>query len=417
MSKYIISPAHIDAIAMGKSNPTIANQLAAFLNEHGEKYRITTSFEEVTQFLGQTALESAGFTTLKENLNYSAKRLTVVWPNRYKTIAAATPYANNPQKLANHTYGRRLGNTGPNDGWLYIGRGIKQVTGKYNYSEFTAWMRTIIPNCPDFVKNPELLEQNPWCYWSAVWYWYTKKVYLKANDTRAATKAINGGYNGVNDRVIYVNRAKKVLGTAQPAPSTKKPPAQPDSTLKIYQEKLNKISEYRNNTAFNVGEADGWNGPKTIKAVKAFQKSTGFLVVDGVIGKETREAIDNVLDQIENVINVPVEEILEPKTPEVIEEVIVQEVPEVLEEIAETPIAKTKTLWTAIVGFITSAMAFLQSGIEAFTQLDPMVQIGVIILLFIVIVMVISYIREHKRTKQGVDELKSKAEELIKLVR
>ena len=415
MSKYTVSHKQLMDISAGKGKSAVINQLVNLINEHGERYRITTSFEEITQFLGQTALESGGFTTLKENLNYSAKRLTVVWPNRYKSIATATPYANNPQKLANHTYGGRLGNTGPNDGWLFIGRGIKQVTGRTNYRDFTAWMRTIIPNCPDFEKNPELLEQFPWAFWSAVWYWYTKKVYLKAGDTRAATKAINGGYNGVNDRVIYVNRAKKVLGTAQPAPATKKAPETPDNTLRIYQEKLNKLSEYRNDTTLNVGKADGWNGPKTIKAAKAFQKSTGYLNVDGVIGKETREAIDNVLDQIENVISVPVEEILTPKTPEVVEDVIVQEVPEALEQL-DKPVSQSKTLWTTIVGTIASIVAFVQSGIDAFMRLDPMVQIGILILILVLTVMIISFIKSSMKTKQGVDELKTKANELLSLV-
>lgn len=73
---------------------------------------------------------------ITENLNYSAKRLTQVWPGRFPTLASAQPYANNPQKLANKVYGGRLGNTGPNDGWLYRGRGLSQVTGKENYAKY-----------------------------------------------------------------------------------------------------------------------------------------------------------------------------------------------------------------------------------------------------------------------------------------
>lgn len=414
MSKYIIRPDQLLAISNGKGKSDIINGLSAFLNTHGEKYRITTSFEEVTQFLGQTALESGGFSTLTENLNYSATRLTKVWPKRYPTIAAARPYANNPQKLANHTYGGRLGNTGPNDGWLFIGRGIKQVTGRANYRDFTKWMRTIISNCPDFEKNPELLSTDPWCYWSAVWYWYTKKVYLKAGDTRAATKAINGGLNGIKDRVSYVNRAKKVLGKAAPAPVSKKPVTEPDKTLMIYQEKLNKISEYRNDKSLSVGKVDGWNGPKTVKAAKAFQKSTGYLKVDGVIGKETREAIDNTLDTIETVIKAPIEVVLEEKPVEVIEEVVVPEIPETLEEL-DKPVTQNKTLWTTIMGVIASTVAFLQSGVEAFLQLDPIVQIALLILIGMVLILVVSYVKNLNTAKKGVGELKTKAEELQRM--
>lgn len=70
---------------------------------------------------------------VEENLNYSAKRLTQVWPGRFPNLASAQPYANNPQKLANKVYGGRMGNINPNDGWLFRGRGLPQITGRDNY--------------------------------------------------------------------------------------------------------------------------------------------------------------------------------------------------------------------------------------------------------------------------------------------
>lgn len=78
----------------------------------------------------------AKFVASVENLNYSAKRLTQVWPSRFPSIAAATPYANNPQKLANKVYGGRLGNVNPNDGWDFRGRGFVQITGRDNYAKY-----------------------------------------------------------------------------------------------------------------------------------------------------------------------------------------------------------------------------------------------------------------------------------------
>lgn len=76
------------------------------------------------------------FAPVKENLNYSAKRLTQVWPTRFPTIAAATPFANNPEALANKVYGGRMGNTAPGDGFRYLGRGFCQITGKDNYAKY-----------------------------------------------------------------------------------------------------------------------------------------------------------------------------------------------------------------------------------------------------------------------------------------
>ena len=60
--------------------------------------------------IGQCAHESGGFKRTSENLSYSAKRLCQVWPSRFPDLAAAMPFAKNPESLANKTYGERMGN-------------------------------------------------------------------------------------------------------------------------------------------------------------------------------------------------------------------------------------------------------------------------------------------------------------------
>lgn len=92
-------------------------------------------------------------TPIVENMNYTARRITQVWPGRFKTIAAAAPYAHNPEKLGNYVYGNRLGNGPPStgDGYRYRGRGIgAQFTGKVNYIKFSKLLGI------DLVNNPEL---------------------------------------------------------------------------------------------------------------------------------------------------------------------------------------------------------------------------------------------------------------------
>jgi len=94
--------------------------------------------EALAYVLATTFHETGGkMQPIEENLNYtSAARIKQVWPSRFPTIASAQPYVRNPQKLANKVYGGRMGNTGPDDGWRYRGRGLPQITGKDNYKKF-----------------------------------------------------------------------------------------------------------------------------------------------------------------------------------------------------------------------------------------------------------------------------------------
>ena len=98
------------------------------------KYDIVTP-KRLAAFLAQTAHESAGFTAVRENLNYSAQGLMKTWPARFNQTTAAA-YARQPEKIANKVYANRMGNgdEASGDGWRYRGRGLIQFTGKANYT-------------------------------------------------------------------------------------------------------------------------------------------------------------------------------------------------------------------------------------------------------------------------------------------
>lgn len=161
-------------------------------------------------FLAQIAHESASFSRLEEGLNYRAERLMAVWPTRFRSVAAAAPYANNPRALANHVYGGRMGNgdVASDDGWRYRGRGLKQLTGRDNYSAFQrASGRPVL-------QHPDALLERDAAADSAAWFWYasTCNALADALDVMALTRRINGGMQGLVERQALTQRALQAMG-------------------------------------------------------------------------------------------------------------------------------------------------------------------------------------------------------------
>lgn len=177
------------------------------LNVTFQKYNVNTPKRQAA-FIGQCSVESNNFTTLEENLDYSAQRINEVWPSRFPTIADAEPYAHNPSKLANKVYGGREGNTEDGDGYLYRGRGIIGVTFKTNYERCGRALNL------DLVAHPDYLTEPEFACMAAGWFWNRMGLNVLADlgDNKEITKRINGGYNGLAQRIAKTNEASKVLG-------------------------------------------------------------------------------------------------------------------------------------------------------------------------------------------------------------
>lgn len=164
----------------------------------------------MAHFLAQTAHESTHFTRTEENLNYSVNGLMKTWPTRFDRVKAEQ-YARNPEKIANYVYGGRMGNRpeASGDGWKYRGRGLIQCTGRDNYEGASQFLY----QDDRLVTNPSLLAKGDGAVDSALWFWDFKYLNKMADndDVVAITKKINGGTNGLNDRIYNLKRAKAAL--------------------------------------------------------------------------------------------------------------------------------------------------------------------------------------------------------------
>lgn len=173
------------------------------------KYEINTALR-VAGFIAQCSHESAGFTVLQENLNYSAEGLNKIFPKYFiKAGRDASTYARNSEKIANVVYADRLGNgnTESGDGWRYRGRGVIQLTGKSNYAAFGKAVQLTLPETIDY------LQSNRGALESACWFWKTNNLNATADtkDILAMTKRINGGTHGLEERKALYNQALRIL--------------------------------------------------------------------------------------------------------------------------------------------------------------------------------------------------------------
>jgi len=143
-------------------------------NRYNEAYGIDTKLR-AAHFIAQAAHESAHFRTLEE-------------------YASGKAYE-----------GRQdLGNIISGDGVRYKGRGIFQLTGRYNYKKFGSIL---------LLNNPELASVPRLSVLTALEYWGINELNILADkdDIKAVTRRINGGYNGLEDRQNYLKKIKDLL--------------------------------------------------------------------------------------------------------------------------------------------------------------------------------------------------------------
>jgi len=182
--RWNITPELLRTVAGAPVSKTVTDGLVQYLPEYLEKYNINTELE-LEHFLAQAAHESDHFRTLTE-------------------YASGAGYE-----------GRRdLGNVYPEDGRRYKGRGIFQLTGRANYAAMSKKLGVDLVNNPQLAATPEISVQT------ALEYWKSRNLskWAKEDNIEQITKLINGGYNGLKERRIHLQKAKRAMSLLETRP-------------------------------------------------------------------------------------------------------------------------------------------------------------------------------------------------------
>tara|TARA_Y100000748_G_scaffold210428_1_gene176454 strand:+ start:1478 stop:2269 length:792 start_codon:yes stop_codon:yes gene_type:complete len=219
-------------------------------------YRIDSRLR-IAHFMAQVTHECAGFRTTEE-------------------FASGAAYE-----------GRRdLGNTERGDGRRYKGRGLIQLTGRANYRQMSE--RLSLP----LEAEPELAAEPLTSLKIACEYWHTRQINEAADrdDLIRATRLVNGGLNGLEDRRQYLQKAKTALAALE---GLRVSQAQGGTTVALrrgsFGDAVQELQELLAAQGYPLS-IDRDFGPATELAVMQFQQRAGLLV-DGIVGQKTWAAL------------------------------------------------------------------------------------------------------------------------------
>jgi putative chitinase len=264
------APAASQAKIIAEAGPVLAATL--------ESYDITSRLR-IAHFLGQTCEESAGYRTTEE-------------------FASGREYE-----------GRQdLGNTQKGDGPRYKGRGLLQLTGRANYADYGKALGV------DLVNNPTLAAQPALSLKIACEYWKRHDINADCDrdDAQAVTRKVNGGLNGLSDRIAFTQKAKTAVarlqavqlsgaasgGAAAPGAASGGAAAAGAATGQTRPvlargsqgDAVVQLQNLLRDENFAVA-VDGDFGPGTEVAATRFQSENG-LTADGIVGPQTWAALD-----------------------------------------------------------------------------------------------------------------------------
>ena len=258
-------------------------------------YGLTTR-NRIAGFMAQAGHESGDFKTLQENLNYSESALLKTF-SRYFTKETAKQFARKPEMIANRVYDdanrtNKLGNTQPGDGWRFRGRGLIQLTGRWNYEKFGRAIGKTAEEAAVYMESKRGAME------SALWFWKTNNLnrFADADDIQGMSRAVNGGDNGMSDRVSRYSRNKTALGSFNVSTPT---PVNPQITDAVTVAAPQNRSLQRGSrgdlvkqvqSALKIG-ADGVYGITTEAAVRSWQRINKY----SITGRLDEDQIKKIL--------------------------------------------------------------------------------------------------------------------------
>lgn len=171
--------------------------------------------QQLLQILPNARSQAGVFASV---LNVAMVRYQIIGPKRMAAFIAQIGHESGQLQYVREIWGPTatqlryegradLGNTVAGDGSKYRGRGLIQITGRANYVACGEALGI------DLVNHPELLEQPQYACLSAAWFWATKglNTLADAGEFNTITRRINGGLNGLADRLNLWAKAREVL--------------------------------------------------------------------------------------------------------------------------------------------------------------------------------------------------------------
>lgn len=253
---FILSVAPRFSGAKAKAQNRIVEAISDTFSTTLDKYQINTTLR-IAHFMGQVTHECAGFRTTEE-------------------FASGSAYENR----------KDLGNIKKGDGKRYKGRGLIQLTGRANYKRIGDILDLPLEDQPELAAEPSISLDI------ACEYWKDRNINDAADrdDLVKATKLINGGLNGLDDRRKYLYRAKDALAHLE---GIRLSYSQGGTTKVIRRgscgHAVGELQDLLIKNGYNI-TIDNAFGPATELAVSMFQKKCG-LAVDCIVGQDTWVAL------------------------------------------------------------------------------------------------------------------------------